>query len=130
MTNAQTCQHRSTHLWHNPHTKKQSDQISWGSPRCPSYLQRPCQTKVSGSHAKFHKDKGNKTQPHHSSLPHPGADALHFPPRLRKCTAVWYDQEAKIKIPKDPKHVCQTDSKQEKIRQCHRMPSRAALAPH
>ena len=97
--------HLAHQLWHKPYTMKQFDQIPWWSPRLLSHLRRTCKAKVQGSNAELHKDKGNKTQPHCSSLPYPGANALHFPPGLCECTIVWNDQEIKIKIPKNSKLV-------------------------
>ena len=111
-TNAKICRLITPQLWHNPHSTKQFDHIPRWAPRLLSHLWRTCKTKVQGSNAEPHKDQGNKTQPHCSSLPYPGADALHLPPGLCKCTIVWNDQEVKIKIPKNPEHVCQTGSKQ------------------
>ena len=94
---------------------RQFDQIPRWAPRLLSHLGRTCKAKVQGSDAELHKDQGNKTQPHCSRLPYPDADALHLPPGLCKCTIVWNDQEAKIKVPKNSEHVCQTGFKQAKI---------------
>ena len=75
-------------------------------------FEKHVKTKIKSSNVKLHKNQGNKIQSQYHYLNYPRANAMHFSPRLLKCSVVQNHQEATTKIPKDSTYVCKIGPQQ------------------